>query len=288
VNLVAAFRGELYKTVKRPAIWVCIGLLLMLAVLLGYALSWYLFTHPPAGATRNQAPGAPTFDQLKVILYPASFVKQTLNQWSTLGGVFALILGVLSQGSEYGWGTVKTLFTQHPSRVSMLVGKVLALALTVLLTVVLLFAVDAGSSYVIALVAGKSTDFPALIDIEKGVAAAWLIFGFWAAFGFGLATLFRQSAMAIGLGLAYAILIEGILLNILASVGGDVVKQIQQWFPIANTGYLAQSFGTAIRAAGQPAVKPLADANHAVTVLLIYVAVFVVGSAILVRQRDVT
>src|SRR5438105_10408620 len=286
--MFASFRGELYKTAKRPAIWVSIGLLLMLAVLLGYALSWYLFTHPPAGATRNQAPGAPTFDQLKVILYPASFVKQTLNQWSTLGGVFALILGVLSQGSEYGWGTVKTLFTQHPSRVSMLVGKVLALALTVLLTVVLLFAVDAGSSYVIALVDGKSTDFPALIDIEKGVAAAWLIFGFWAAFGFTLATLFRQSAMAIGLGLAYAILIEGIILNILGSVGGDTVKQIQSWFPLANTNYLVQSFGQAVRVPGQPVTKPYADANHAVAVLLAYIVVFLVVSAVMIKRRDVT
>src|SRR5205085_825144 len=35
-------------------------------------------------------------------------LRQTLQQWSTLGGVFALIVGVLLQGSEYGWGTVKT------------------------------------------------------------------------------------------------------------------------------------------------------------------------------------
>src|SRR5438105_15854526 len=111
--MFASFRGELYKTAKRPAIWVSIGLLLALAGLLGYALSWYLFTHPPAGATRNQAPGAPAFDQFKVIRYPASFVKQTLNHWSTLGGGFALIRVVRSQGSENCCGTVRTLFTDY-------------------------------------------------------------------------------------------------------------------------------------------------------------------------------
>jgi ABC-type transport system involved in multi-copper enzyme maturation permease subunit len=157
----------------------------------------------------------------------------------------------------------------------------------VLVTVALLFAVDAAASYVVALIDGKSTDFPPSLDVSKGVMAAWLIFGFWALFGFTLATLFRQSAMAIGLGLAYAILIEGIILNILGSVGGDTVKQIQQWFPIANTGYLVQSFGQAVRVQGQPVVKPFADANHAVAVLLVYIAVFVVVSAIFIKRRDV-
>jgi ABC-type transport system involved in multi-copper enzyme maturation permease subunit len=286
--VLGAFRGELFKTIKRPAVWASIGILLALAIALGYAISWFLFTHPPSGATQNQGRGAPTFEQLKVILYPANVVKQTLNQWATLGGVFALILGVLSQGSEYGWGTVKTLLTQRPGRLAVLGGKVLTLALTVLVTVALLFAVDSAASYVIAIIDGKSTDFPPLIDLEKGLLAAWLIFGFWALFGFTLATLFRQSAMAIGLGLAYAILIEGIILNVLGSVGGDFVKQIQQWFPIANTGYLVQSFGQSVRAQGAPVTKPFADANHAVAVLFVYLAVFLVASAYLVKQRDVT
>jgi len=286
--MVAVLRGELFKTIKRPAVWACIGILLGLAIVLGYGISWYLFTHPPAGSTTNQPRGGPTFEQLKVILYPANVVKQTLNQWSTLGGVFALILGVLSQGSEFGWGTVKTLFTQHPGRLSVLGGKVITLAFTVLITVALLFAVDAASSLVVALVDGKSTDFPPNLDLSKGVMAGWLIFGFWAVFGFTLATLFRQSAMAIGLGLAYAILIEGIILNILGSVGGDTVKQIQSWFPLANTNYLVQSFGQAVRVPGQPVTKPYADANHAVAVLLAYIVVFLVVSAVMIKRRDVT
>ena len=74
----------------------------------------------------------------------------------------------------------------------------------------------------------------------------------------------------------------------LASVGGDVVKQIQQWFPIANTGYLTDSFG-AVRIRGiRASAPPFADATHAVLVLTAYVVVFVVISAVLVRRRDVT
>ena len=60
-------------------------------------------------------------------------------------------------------------------------------------------------------------------------------------------------------------------------------------FPLANTGYLSQSFGAAVPAAlARTITKPIADANHAVVVLLIYMAVFIVGSAVLVRARDVS
>ena len=45
----------------------------------------------------------------KVALYPENFVKDTFSTWGALGGVFALIMGVLVQGSEFGWGTIKTL-----------------------------------------------------------------------------------------------------------------------------------------------------------------------------------
>lgn len=288
--MLAAFRWETFKLYRRPAVWVCIGLLLVLAIGLGYLTLYLVYTYAPTGPNNGGLPRGVTLKDFKIALYPAAFVKYTLGRWDTLGGVFALILGVLSQGSEYGWGTIKTLYTQRPGRVAMLVGKLAALSVAVVILVLALFAVDLASSYVVALLDGKSTNLPAAVDILKGIAAGWLIFEFWAVFGFALATLFRQSALAIGLGLAYAIVIETIIFNIVANVGGDTVKQIQSWFPVANAGYLSSSFGQAIPAALARTIttKPFADANHAVIVLLIYIALFSVGSALLVRVRDVS
>ncbi|HVD01845.1 MAG TPA: ABC transporter permease subunit [Candidatus Dormibacteraeota bacterium] len=283
----ATFRWELFKLYRRPAVWVSVIILLVLALALGYGLVWYIYTHPPARAAASLPRGA-SFALLKVGLYPAAFVKHTLGQWSTLGGVFALIVGVLSQGSEYGWGTVKTLFTQRPGRLSLLAGKLTALAVLVLVMVVALFAVDAASSYVVALLDGKSVSWPAWQDVAKGIAAAWLIFGFWAVLGFSLATIFRQSAMAIGLGLAYAVLIEGIIFAILGTLGSDYTKVIEPWFPLANAGYLVAAFGQAAEGSGAPAAAPLADATHAVATLLVYVATLIAVSAVLTRRRDVT
>ncbi len=280
-----AFSGELFKTVRRPAVWVCIVVLLAIAVTIGYGLPWLVETYPPAGASRG-LPAGTTLADLKVSLYPVNFVRQTLQQWASLGGVFTLIIGVLLQGSEYGWSTVKTLFTQRDGRLVMLAGKLGALAVVVLVAVLALFAVDAVSSAVAALLDGKSLDFPGVADIGKGVAALYLIFGFWAVFGVVLATLFRQSAMAIGLGLAYALVIEGIIFGVVGALAPDTVNPVRQWFPVTNAGYLAQSFGQAtIRGFNEPA--PYAGPTHAVLVLLAYVFGFGAITAYLVRRRDV-
>jgi ABC-2 type transport system permease protein len=287
MSVLATFRWELYKLYKRPAVWVSVAIFLGLAIALGYILVWYIYNHPPPRAA-SSLPRGVTFADLKVGLYPAAFVRHTLGQWGTLGGVFALILGVLSQGSEYGWGTVKTLFTQHPGRLSLLAGKLLALAVLVLAMAVALFAVDAGSSWVVALFDGKTISWPALEDVGKGIAAAWLIYSFWAVFGLALATLFRQSALAIGLGLAYAILIESIVLGLLSALGTDFSKAVNPWFPLANAGYLVASFGAATRIEGAQAARPLADAGHAVTALLLYILGLLVLTAVLTRRRDVT
>lgn len=280
-----AFAGELFKAVRRPANYVCVFGLLAVAVTIGYGLPWLVETFPPAGASAG-LPAGTTLADFKVTLYPANFVRYTVAEWYLLGGVFALILGVLAQGSEYGWGSVKTLYTQRDGRLVMLFGKLGAVAVLAVVLVVALFAVDAVASTGIAVIDGKSISYPDATTVAKGLGALLLIYVFWATFGFVLATLFRQSAMAIGLGLAYALVIEGIILGFAVQFAGWL-RDIQQWFPIANTGYLSQSFGS-VNVRGIPRAQPFADATHAIAVISIYVVVFVALNALMVRSRDVT
>ena len=211
-----------------------------------------------------------------------------MSQWGVLGGVFALIVGVLMQGSEYGWGTIKTLYTQRAGRLTMLCGKLAALAVVVFVMIVALFAVDAASSWVVATVDGKTSAFPSADVIVKAIVAGFLIFGFWALFGLALATLFKQSAMAIGLGLAYALVVEVLIFGLLSGLGGDIVKQIQQWFPVANTTYLSDSFGQITARGFQNRFAPYASPTHAVVMLLVYVAAFSLITAWFSRTRDIT
>jgi ABC-type transport system involved in multi-copper enzyme maturation permease subunit len=211
-----------------------------------------------------------------------------MSQWGVLGGVFALIVGVLLQGSEYGWGTIKTLYTQRYGRLTMLFGKLAAMLAVVLVIVIGLFAVDAASSWVVVQLDGKTSSFPSAEVILKAIGAAFLIFSFWAVFGFALATVFRQSALAIGLGLAYALVIELLIFGLLAGLGASIIRPIQQWFPIANSGYLSASFGQVRFRGIQGQAAPYADAVHATVMLLLYIVAFTALSAWLTRTRDVT
>jgi ABC-2 type transport system permease protein len=287
---MGAFAGEMFKTVRRPAVWVCVLGLLAVALTIGYGIPWLVetFAKLPASSQSSLPPGT-TLADLKVALYPQNFVRQTVQQWSVLGGVFVLIVGVLVQGSEYGWGSVKTLYTQRDGRLTMLAGKVGTLAVVVGVMVVALFATDAVASIGAALLDGKTLEFPGGVDLLKGVAALYLTFGFWALFGLALATLFRQSAMAIGLGLAYALVIEALIFGLAGSFAPDVVNPIRQWFPITNATYLADSFGAiSVRGLRTAAAQHYASATHAVVVLVLYVVVFGLVSGVLVRRRDVT
>src|SRR5260370_11462107 len=126
----------------------------------------------------------------------------------------------------------------------MLFGKVAALAVVVFVMVIALFGVDAASSTAVALIDGKTLAYPDGITIVKAVVACFLIFGFWAMFGLALATLFQQSALAIGLGLAYALVVEVLIFGLLAGVGGDFVEQVQQGVPAAHTGHPLASFAS--------------------------------------------
>ena len=287
-RVLAALNGELLKLRKRWSVWICIGILIVILLAFGYLIQYFVFTFtsPATSGPNAPPPGSLSYKVLKQSLYPLHFVQNTIQGGTQLGGVLAMIIGVLSQGSEYGWGTLKTVFTQRPRRLEWLSAKLIAVVLTMLLMSLLLLGVAALTSLALALVDGADRTWPSAATIGKGILATWLIYCFWALFGFGLATLFRQSALAIGLGLAYALVIEALIFGLLGAFVGDPVRRIQQWFPLANAGYLADSFGQALRERGQ--APPYADATHAVIMLLLYTAAFVVMSAVLLKRRDVT
>ena len=242
-------------------------------------------THAPGragGEARVALAGART------ALYPASVIKKSVANVSSLIGIFAVIVGVLAQGSEYSWGTVKTAWVQLPGRIPIVVGQLASLALFSLIMAFGLIAVDSLASYLIGSLDSQSSNWPPALDFLKGIGADWLILYLLAVLGFGLATLFKQSALAIGLGLAYVLVIENLVFSLLANLG-DPWDQIQQWFPISNAAYLQDSFGK-VNSAITVSIKSgaPATATHAVIVLGLWVIGIVVVSASLVRVRDVT
>jgi ABC-2 type transport system permease protein len=287
--MIATFRAELRKLWQRPSVWVLGGILLAVVVVFGYAVEWIQY----ATASTSFRSGGLTAAQLKEGLYPASFVKLLANGGvSALGPALVVVLGALVVGSEYGWGTLKTVFSQRPGRIQVLAGQFAALALIVAVLVVAMYALAAASSLLIVLLDGKPVLWPAALDILKGLGASWLVFECWTLFGALLAYLFRQSALAIGLGLAYMLIIEGLVFGLLGGFNLGWLTTAEKFFIGQNATALGQSFGQAVQAArgGGPVVSstPLVGAGQAALVLAAYGLAFIAGSMLVVRRRDIT
>ncbi len=280
--MIASFKAEWRKLTRRPAIWVLAGILLAALVLFGYVFQWIQYTFPSKNFHSDLGL---TADQLKVALYPVNFVKNALGGVAILGSILALVLGALAVGSEFGWGTVKTIYTQRPSRLQAFIGQVGAVSVIVAILVLAFYALAALCSWAVIAIDGKPVVWPAAIDILKALGATWLIFECWTLFGMALAFLFRQSAMAIGLGLAYVLAIEGILFRALSGFNLSWLTTVEKFFVGQNANALTGSFGTAIPTRGT--LAPAVSAEQAVLVLAGYALAFVVLTAAVIRARDV-
>lgn len=274
-GLLGGLRAELRKLRRRPAAWILLGVAIAVQVLLSYFLNWLLITHPIGGGTPSAHPV-----QAKHMLYPAQLVANTMSS-SGLVAALALILGVLVVGSEYGWGTYKTLLTQRPARTMTVLAKAAALLLAVGAAVLAFFAAGGASSALVALVDGQPLNhWPDAATVVKALLASWLTWGWWALFGSALAYAFRQSALPIGLGLAYRFVIEGLVLGLGGAAAGEAVRNVSKGLPGPNADALAQAF----QGAPSQSIGP----GQATLVLLLYSAAAIAAGALLVSRRDVS
>ena len=200
-----------------------------------------------------------------------------------MGENTGLILGALAIGSEYGWGTFKTVFTQRPGRLTVFFGKFLVLSVAVVGLVLLAFGAGAISSYVVARLEGVAVEWPSPVDTLRALGCGFLISAVWTSLGAFLATLFRGTPLAIGLGLVYALLLEGLAGTLLAA-NEDLEPALKFLFN-ENSYALINAFGSAPEGLGVP--QSTVEPGRAAITLTAYALVFVLISALLLNRRDI-
>ncbi len=272
-------RAEFLVLSRRPATWILIGLWFVLSSIFGYGWNYPAYLRNPAD------PRNPLFKML-----PHYLVANRVLGYPFFGGVIALILGVLVLGSEYNWGTLKTLFTQRPGRLQVFAAKVVALQLALFGFVVASFAAGALWSSLIAARQGASLAWPSPWLLARGLAGSWLLMSVWGAFGLLLAVASRGTSMAIAFGVLYGLVIEG-----LASA---LVDSISLLHPLVDASLRANGYSLirplgldvdTVSGAGPGAFSgPYVDWLQALVVLVAYLAVFLVAAGALIRQRDLT
>ncbi len=264
---------------KRTSTWILMGVWVLLGIMFSHLLPYLTY--------RGGADG-PGQTSLSALL-PESLAENLLAGFPFFGGVFALMLGVLAVGSDYGWDTLKTLLTQRAGRVRVLFAKLAALAVGLVPFVLVLFIIGAAASYFIAGAEDAAVDWPAAGELVRAFAAGWFVLAVWAAFGVLLAVLSRGTALAIGLGILYTFVIEGIL----SALAGEVswLDSLVEYSLRANAYSLAVALGVPTEALADNGpggfFGPLVDGGQAILVLSAYMAGFLVVSTIVIRRRDV-
>src|ERR1044071_9477667 len=110
--------AELLILRKRAATWILLGIWTLLGVFFAYVVPYALDPEDATGGIRQ--------------FLPESMAGTLLDGFPFFGGVFALMLGVFAFGSEYGWDTLKTLFTQRPGRVRGFAAQLAALGVALI------------------------------------------------------------------------------------------------------------------------------------------------------------
>ena len=268
--------AELLVLRKRAATWILLGIWVLLGVFFAYVIPYALDS---GDAPRGLAE-----------FLPQSLPGTLIEGFPFFGGVFALMLGVFALGSEYGWDTLKTLFVQGPSRGSLFASKLAALGIVLIPFVLVLFAGGAIASVVIAQIEGAPIVWPSAWLLLRAIAAGWLILAAWAALGVLLGVLSRGTSLAIGVGILYGLVIEGLLSAFAESV--DVLEPLTQVFLRANGYSLATALGAStevIESNGPGSFGgPFVDSVQALVVLAAFVVGFTALAGVLLHRRDVS
>jgi ABC-2 type transport system permease protein len=276
MNGIAA---ELLVLRKRASTWILTGVWVLLGIMFSHLLPYLTY--------RGGADG-PTQTPLTALL-PEGLANNLLGGFPFFGGVLALMLGVLAIGSDYGWDTLKTLLTQRAGRLRMLSAKLGALAVGLVPFVVVIFVAGAVASYAIAGAEDAAVEWPSVWELVRALAAGWLVLATWAALGVLLAVLSRGTALAIGLGILYTFVIEGIFSALASEVSW--LDSLVEYFLRANAYSLVTAIGVPTEALGDNGpgsfFGPFVDGGQAILVLSSYLVGFLFLSAIIVRRRDV-
>ena len=282
--LIDSTRAELLRLRRWPAMWVLLAVWVTLNVTFGYVFDYVAYR---TGEPTPVGEGAPP-EALLAGLLPAGAPLTLVQGMPMFGGALVMILGALAVGSGYGWGTWKTVFTQGPGRGTAFGGTLLALSAVLVGLVLVSGAVDLGVSSLIALTEGQPVALPGWGDSVQALGAGLLVLGMWAAAGVLVGVLARGPALAVGLGLVWALVVENLLRGVSGILAG--VGLVTDHLPGTAAGSLVGALGAARvgEVDGTPGVFGILDGPVATGWLVAYLVGFTAVALLVVRRRDIT
>ncbi|WP_433661324.1 ABC transporter permease [Nocardia sp. CA-128927] len=277
-DLLASTKAEALRLRKWPAFWIILGTWILLNLTFAYLFNCLAYT---SGESSRMSNGLPK-DVLLQQMLPAAVPGVFTQGMAMFGGALMLVLGALTTGSGYGWGTWKTVFTQGPSRISAVGGVLVSLFVVVVGLVLTAFVVDIGVASLIGVTQSQALTLPSLNQSALGILTGIAILGMWTLAGALIGTIARGPALAVGLGLVWVLVVENLLRGVAAIFSPIAV--ITDHLPGTAAGSMAGAMRTV--GAGTPGVLDILSRTESLIMLGIYIALFVAGTMWLMRRRD--
>lgn len=286
--MIASMRAELIRLGRWPTAWVLGGTWLLLNLAFGYLFNYLSYRSEDGGGFAEQVSDQAVAQALLAQLMPDQAPVTMVQGMPMFGGALLLILGAVTVGSGYGWGTWKTVFMAGPRRVAALGGTLATLAVALVGLLVVTFGLDLAAAFTVAAAESQPASWPGLADTAQGLGAGLLIGGMWLAAGVLLGTLARGPALAVGLGLVWALVVENLLRGVAGLLGP--LEAVTDLLPGTAAGSLVGAMGALTQSDpnGTPGVTTVIGGTAATVLLGAYLLVFLAASLALTARRDVT
>jgi len=284
-------RSELYRLVRRWMPWIMLGLIVVIAFVF-YFLIW-VSVNAQLQAVKNgtlpvPAGGTAQLEQTLRQIAPDRVAQFGVSVVAGLGSVMLIVFAASHVGTEFGWGTFRTLLAHGASRSGFLVSKAVSLVLYAVVFMIVGSIAAIAASYTVSAVAGISpgsgVDFA---EVARVAVKSGYTFLPYMALALAIAVWSKSAGAGIATGLV-VYFAESIVAGILVSLNKDYA-QIVNWGLSRNASALTRTVsGQAGPTSQDPTASTLPDPTQAAIVLGIYCAIFLVLAYWRLRSRDVT
>ena len=286
--MLGLLRSEIYRLGRRWMPWV------LLLMIVGFAFVFYVIVYGSVQAQLQAvkdgtipAPegGQAAMDEALRALRPDQVQSFGVGLVSGLGSVMLIVFAASHVGTEYSWGTLRTLLAHGAGRGAFLASKAVSLALFALVFVIAGTIASVAASFAVSALAGFDLSG---LDIGKVANAAGR--GLYTFFPYmALATVIALWSKSAGAGIAAGLVVyfaESLVAGILVSLNRDYASIVNYGISRNVSSVTRQ---TVVSTAGDPlnATSTLPDPGQAALVLAIYTVLFVALAYWRLRTRDV-
>ena len=289
--MLRLLRSEIYRLRRRWMPWI---LLVFIAVIpfLFYFLIWASVNAQLQAVRSGTLPAPPggtaQLDETLRMIAPDRVAQFGVSIVGGLGSVMLIVFAASHVGTEFGWGTFRTLLAHGASRSGFLVSKAASLLLYVILFMIVGTVAAIGASYTGSAVAsipvGAGVDVPEVARVATKISYTFLPY-------MALALAIAVWSKSAGAGIASGLVVyfaESIVAGILVSLNKDYA-QIVNWGLSRNASALTRTVsGQGGPTSQDPTASTLPDPTQAAIVLAIYMVIFLALAYWRLRSRDVT